>query len=121
LIRSIHSWTDTWNQHPRPFVWTKTADEILDKIPRYLQPISNSGHWTIDIELRLGCSPWTGVVALRWPSLSPASPGTEPPSAHQPRATGRTVGRPDVVPFAHQSWVWSLRHSVTQVFTIRLP
>jgi hypothetical protein len=25
-------------------VWTKTADEILDKITRYLQPISNSGH-----------------------------------------------------------------------------
>jgi hypothetical protein len=23
-------------------VWTKTADEILDKITRYLQPISNS-------------------------------------------------------------------------------
>jgi hypothetical protein len=25
-------------------VWTKTADEILAKIARYLQPISNSGH-----------------------------------------------------------------------------
>jgi len=25
-------------------VWTRTADEILDKIARYLQPISNSGH-----------------------------------------------------------------------------
>jgi hypothetical protein len=25
-------------------VWTKTADQILDKITRYLQPISNSGH-----------------------------------------------------------------------------
>jgi hypothetical protein len=41
---SIQSWIDTWNQQPRPFVWTKTADEILDKITRYLQPISNSGH-----------------------------------------------------------------------------
>jgi transposase len=44
LTRSIQSWIDTWNDDPRPFVWTKTADEILDKITRYLQPISNSGH-----------------------------------------------------------------------------
>ena len=44
LTGSIQSWIDTWNQAPRPFVWTKTADQILDKITRYLQPISNSGH-----------------------------------------------------------------------------
>jgi transposase len=44
LIRSIQDWIDTWNQDPRPFVWTKTADEILDNITRYLQRISNSGH-----------------------------------------------------------------------------
>jgi transposase len=44
LTRSIQSWIDTWNDDPRPFVWTKTADEILDSIARYLQPISNSGH-----------------------------------------------------------------------------
>jgi transposase len=44
LTASIQSWIDTWNQDPRPFVWTKTADQILDKITRYLQPISNSGH-----------------------------------------------------------------------------
>jgi transposase len=44
LTASIQTWIDTWNQDPRPFVWTKTADEILDKITRYLQPISNSGH-----------------------------------------------------------------------------
>jgi transposase len=44
LTASIQSWIDTWNEQPRPFVWTKTADEILDKIARYLQPISNSGH-----------------------------------------------------------------------------
>ena len=44
LTGSIQAWIDTWNDNPRPFVWTKTADEILDKITRYLQPISNSGH-----------------------------------------------------------------------------
>jgi hypothetical protein len=44
LTASIQSWIDTWNQHPRPFVWTKTADQILDSITRYLRPISQSGH-----------------------------------------------------------------------------
>jgi transposase len=44
LTASIQSWIDTWNQEPRPFVWTKTADQILENITRYLQRISNSGH-----------------------------------------------------------------------------
>ena len=44
LTSSIQSWIDTWNQNPRPFVWTKTADQILENITRYLQRISNSGH-----------------------------------------------------------------------------
>jgi transposase len=44
LIASIQSWIDTWNQEPRPFVWTKTADQILENITRHLQRISNSGH-----------------------------------------------------------------------------
>jgi hypothetical protein len=29
---------------PRPFVWTKTADEILQSISRYCQRINDSGH-----------------------------------------------------------------------------
>jgi protein-S-isoprenylcysteine O-methyltransferase Ste14 len=34
----------TWNQDPRPFVWHKTADEILDAIATYCQPINDSAH-----------------------------------------------------------------------------
>jgi transposase len=44
LTASVQSWIDTWNQAPRPFVWHKAADEILDNLTRYLQRISNSGH-----------------------------------------------------------------------------
>jgi transposase len=44
LERSIQSWIDTWNQHPRPFVWTKTADQILDSIAHYCHRINDSGH-----------------------------------------------------------------------------
>lgn len=32
------------NQNPKPFTWTKTADEILASVARYCNRISNSGH-----------------------------------------------------------------------------
>ncbi|MBT2382197.1 IS630 family transposase [Streptomyces sp. ISL-11] len=44
LERDIRAWLTDWNQHPRPFVWTKTADEILDKVAAYCRRISDSGH-----------------------------------------------------------------------------
>jgi transposase len=44
LEQAIQAWIDTWNQDPRPFVWTKTADQILDTITRYCQRINDSGH-----------------------------------------------------------------------------
>jgi len=40
----IRSWIKTWNDNPRPFVWTKTADEILDSIARYYNRINESRH-----------------------------------------------------------------------------
>ncbi|WP_369779449.1 IS630 family transposase [Streptomyces sp. R33] len=44
LERDIRTWLADWNEHPRPFVWTKTADEILDKLAAYCRRISDSGH-----------------------------------------------------------------------------
>jgi transposase len=44
LTADIRAWTDAWNDDPKPFVWTKTADEILDSITRYLQLINDSAH-----------------------------------------------------------------------------
>jgi transposase len=44
LEADIRAWTDAWNADPRPFVWTKTADEILESIAGYLQVINDSGH-----------------------------------------------------------------------------
>jgi len=44
LEAGIRAWTAAWNDNPRPFVWTKTADEILDSIASYLQIINDSGH-----------------------------------------------------------------------------
>ena len=44
LERDIRTWVQLWNENPRPFVWVKTADEILERLARYLQRINDSGH-----------------------------------------------------------------------------
>jgi transposase len=44
LNTDIRAWIQTWNQDPQPFVWTKTADEILDSIARYCNRINGSRH-----------------------------------------------------------------------------
>ncbi|MGC0314764.1 hypothetical protein QBC98_003243 [Kitasatospora acidiphila] len=44
LEHDIRSWLADWNEHPQPFVWTKTSDEILAKVAAYCQRISDSGH-----------------------------------------------------------------------------
>jgi transposase len=44
LNADIRTWIETWNENPRPFVWTKTADEILESIGRYCTRINESRH-----------------------------------------------------------------------------
>jgi len=44
LEADIRAWIDTWNQNPRPFTWTKTADEILNSLAKYLARISGAEH-----------------------------------------------------------------------------
>ncbi len=44
LEADIRTWIEHWNDDPRPFVWTKTADEILDSLAAYCQRISGAGH-----------------------------------------------------------------------------
>jgi transposase len=44
LNADIRAWIDTWNDDPKPFVWTKTADEILNSIARYCNRINASRH-----------------------------------------------------------------------------
>ena len=40
LEADIRAWIENWNANPRPFAWTKTADEILDSLAKYLARIS---------------------------------------------------------------------------------
>ena len=36
LTNDLNHWIATWNTNPRPFIWHKTADEILDKLQKSL-------------------------------------------------------------------------------------
>ena len=44
LEKDTRNWITAWNTNPKPFLWTKTADEILDNLATYCQRISDSGH-----------------------------------------------------------------------------
>ena len=44
LETDIRAWIKIWNDDPRPFVWKKTAEEILDSLVRYCRRISGAGH-----------------------------------------------------------------------------
>ncbi len=44
LVASIRTWITNWNDDPKPFVWHKTADEILDSLAPDCQRISDSKH-----------------------------------------------------------------------------
>lgn len=44
LEAAIRHYLEITNQNPKPFVWTKSADEILASIARFSQRSSGSGH-----------------------------------------------------------------------------
>jgi len=44
LNTDIRSWIAGWNENPRPYVWTKTSEQILESLAAYCQRINHSGH-----------------------------------------------------------------------------
>jgi transposase len=44
LEADIRTWVADWNTNPKPFVWTKTAEQILARLGRLIQRTSSSGH-----------------------------------------------------------------------------
>jgi len=44
LERSIYTFIEASNDDPKPLVWTKTADEILENLANFCRRTSNSGH-----------------------------------------------------------------------------
>lgn len=43
LEQDIRAWIE-WNEDPKPLVWTKDADEILQRLAAYLDRIPGAGH-----------------------------------------------------------------------------
>jgi hypothetical protein len=44
LKNDIRDWIRAWNEDPRPFAWTKSADEIFERLASYLERIPGAGH-----------------------------------------------------------------------------
>jgi len=44
LEEAIRRYLETHNQDPKPFIWTKTADQILESVRRYCESINDSVH-----------------------------------------------------------------------------
>ena len=44
LESAIYDYSEHCNEDPKPFVWTKTADEILENLARFCKRINDSGH-----------------------------------------------------------------------------
>lgn len=44
LEQAIRQYLDIYNTNPKPFIWTKSAEQILDSIKRFCLRISDSGH-----------------------------------------------------------------------------
>lgn len=44
LEKDIRAWVTAWNDNPKPFVWTKTAEQILETLGRLMARISGEGH-----------------------------------------------------------------------------
>ena len=44
LEADLRAWSADWNADPKPFVWTKPAEQILDRLGRLITRISGAGH-----------------------------------------------------------------------------
>ncbi len=44
LEHALMGYVQTYNLDSKPFMWTKTADEILESVSRFCKRINNSGH-----------------------------------------------------------------------------
>ena len=44
LEKDIRTWVTAWNENPKPFIWTKTAEQILDSLGRLLKRTTGAGH-----------------------------------------------------------------------------
>ena len=91
LVASIRTWITNWNDDPKPFVWHKTADEILDSLAAYCQRINDSGHspprWRRSSRASIWNAARRNTARLRRPSLRTAR--RDWPARSRARCVGR--------------------------------
>src|SRR5829696_7562871 len=63
LNTDIRAWIETWNDDPRPYIWTKTAEQILGLDP----PLLPTNQRLTTLAARLGAARWTRAGARREP------------------------------------------------------
>jgi len=44
LEKAIHAYIEHHNKEPKPFIWHKTADQILDSVARFCKRTLETGH-----------------------------------------------------------------------------
>ena len=44
LKQAIEDYLEVYNENPKPFVWTKSADDILESLKSYCERITDTGH-----------------------------------------------------------------------------
>ena len=44
LEANVRNWVKAWNENPKPFIWTKSAEQILESLKRLLQRTNDAGH-----------------------------------------------------------------------------
>jgi transposase len=44
LEKEVRTWIENWNDDPKPFAWTKTPEEILESLHKYISRISGARH-----------------------------------------------------------------------------
>ncbi|MDR2975160.1 MAG: transposase [Propionibacteriaceae bacterium] len=44
LEKDLRQWIAEWNKDPQPFIWVKTAEQILASLARPIQRINGAGH-----------------------------------------------------------------------------
>ena len=42
LAADIQAWAATWNENPTPFIWHKTADQILERLAGYCAALNQN-------------------------------------------------------------------------------
>jgi len=42
LTADINAWADAWNEDPKPFVWSKSADQILERLAGYCADLNGT-------------------------------------------------------------------------------